>query len=81
MITLDKEKELSQDLQSIGTPDQNEIAPHLSKMYALFSELSITELENALLVTSDRNEKIFYRTLLNLKLQIDQEKIINQTLL
>ena len=81
MITLDKEKELSQDLQSIGTPDQNEITPHLSEMYALFSGLSITELENALLVTSDRNEKIFYRTLLNLKLQIDQEKIINQTLL
>jgi hypothetical protein len=81
MLTLDTEKELSQDLQSVGTSEQGEIALHLSEMYALFSELSITELENALLVTADRSEKIFYRTLLNLKLQIDQEKIINQTLL
>ncbi len=63
--------------------EENEavISENLKSIVSLFSDLTITELENAILVTSDRNEKILYRTLLNLKMQLDQEKIINQTLL
>ncbi len=57
------------------------VSERLKGIYASFSELSVSELENAIVITADRNEKILYRTLLNLKMQLDQEKIINQTLL
>ena len=57
------------------------VSERLKSIYESFSELSVSELENAIIAASDRNEKVLYRTLLNLKMQLDQEKIINQTLL
>lgn len=78
MLTLDTKKENEQDIKVDTDPV---ISKCLSDMYGAFSDLTIGELEQALLITSDRREKIFYRTILNLKLQIDQEKVINQTLL
>ena len=57
------------------------VSERLRSIHASFSSLSVSELEDAILLASDRDEKILYRTLLNLKMQLDQEKIINQTLL
>ena len=66
--------------ESLPTPEgarsENVIA-----LTSLFEEITVTELESAILASSERNEKTLYRTLLNLKMQIDQEKVINQTLL
>ncbi len=75
MLIVDTEKELASENNEAA------ISEKLKSIGSLFSDLTITELENAILVTSDRNEKILFRTLLNLKMQLDQEKIINQTLL
>lgn len=76
MLTVDTEKDLAAD-----TCSESPVSENLKTVRGIFEELTIDELEHALLVTSDRNEKILYRTLLNLKMQLDQEKIINQTLL
>jgi len=57
------------------------VSENIKALTALFEELTVTELEGAILASSDRSEKTLYRTLLNLKMQIDQEKVINQTLL
>lgn len=48
--------------------------------YKCFSETTVDELENRLIEADTREEKAFYRTLLNLKLQLEQEKIIGETL-
>ncbi len=80
MLTVDTEKELTaENAEEKELP--TEISENLKTVNALFSQLTLSELENALMVTSDRSEKVLYRTLLNLKMQLDQEKIINQTLL
>lgn len=57
------------------------VSERLKDIYTSFSEISVSELENAIVMATDRDEKVLYRTLLNLRLQLDQEKIINQTLL
>lgn len=57
------------------------VSEKVKVLTSLFEELTVTELESAILASSERNEKTLYRTLLNLKMQIDQEKVINQTLL
>ena len=57
------------------------ISENVKALTALFEELTVTELEGAILASSERNEKTLFRTLLNLKMQIDQEKVITQTLL
>ncbi len=51
------------------------------ELYQLFSKTSTQELEQLLLSSPTRNEKVFYRKLLNLKLQLEQEKIIGELLL
>lgn len=66
--------------EKISEPEAK-ISDRLKAIHENFNSLEIDELEGALLVCTDRNEKVLYRTLLNLKMQIDQEKIINQTLL
>ncbi|MHB1151192.1 MAG: hypothetical protein ACYCWE_01855 [Eubacteriales bacterium] len=48
--------------------------------YKCFSQTTVDELENHLIEADTREEKAFYRTLLNLKLQLEQEKIIGETL-
>ena len=50
-------------------------------LYLKFSQTSTKELEYCLLHGSTREEKIFYRSLLNLKLQLEQEKVIGELLL
>lgn len=82
MLTVDKEKTLSTEESGTNESEANiEVSENLKNINSLFSQLTISELEDAILVTLDRNEKILYRTMLNLKMQLDQEKIINQTLL
>lgn len=49
-------------------------------IYGVFCNATIRELENAILQTSDSDERAFYRKLLNLKLQTKQEKIVGERL-
>ena len=49
--------------------------------YSGFLLVSIAELEASLSAAESREEAIFYRTLINLKLQLAQERIVGETLL
>ena len=60
--------------------DKKKTACALSDIYDTFCELTVTELEAAILGTSDVAERGFYRKLLNLKLQTEQEKLIGEPL-
>lgn len=48
----------------------------IRELYGVFCSATLKELENAIISTDDNDERSFYRTLLNLKLQTEQEKII-----
>ena len=50
-------------------------------LFLRFTELSFSELEWLLIRADSRDAKAFYRALLNLKLQIAQEKIVGEELL
>lgn len=50
-------------------------------LFKCFSRFSVRELEDMLLSAGTREERAFYRTLINLKLQIEQEKIVGETLI
>lgn len=52
-----------------------------SNLYKQFSQTSIFELEDRLEKSTDREEKIFLRELINLKLQLAQEKVVGEILL
>ncbi|MBQ7160811.1 MAG: hypothetical protein IJR90_03795 [Clostridia bacterium] len=49
--------------------------------YEAFTRATAHDLEERLLAANSREEKIFYRKLLNLKLQLEQEKVIGELLL
>ena len=49
--------------------------------YEAFTRATAHDLEEHLLAAQSREEKIFYRKLLNLKLQLEQEKVIGELLL
>lgn len=49
--------------------------------YEAFKRATAHDLEERLLAAESREEKIFYRKLLNLKLQLEQEKVIGELLL
>ncbi len=51
------------------------------KMYQWFAGASLSELEAMLTSAREREEKLLWRTLVNLKLQLKQEKIVGETLL
>ena len=51
------------------------------ELYELFSALTISELEERLAECDDRDEKIVLRALINLKLQLAQEKVVGEMLL
>ncbi|MBQ3100750.1 MAG: hypothetical protein IJC50_07150 [Clostridia bacterium] len=51
------------------------------ELYDQFRRLTTHDLEEKLLAANTREEKIFYRKLLNLKLQLEQEKVIGELLL
>ena len=53
----------------------------VGELYRLFCTYSFIELEKLLLSAGTRQERAFYRSLLNLKLQIEQEKVIGEVLL
>ena len=50
-------------------------------VYPLFERASISELEERLAAAEKREEKIFWRALINLKLQLKQEAIVGELLL
>ena len=50
-------------------------------LYIDFTKSSTHDLEEALLNAGSREEKIFFRKLLNLKLQLEQENVIGELLL
>ena len=50
-------------------------------LYDDFSRCSVSELEALIKKAVTREEKAFYRTLLNFKLKLDQEKIVGKKLL
>ncbi len=52
-----------------------------ASLYERFLALSVKELEELLLAAKAHEEKAFYRALVNLKLQISQEKLIGKVLL
>lgn len=50
-------------------------------IYLEFQKYTFKDLEKLLLDSQTREEKAFYRALLNLKLQIEQEKIVGEILI
>ena len=52
----------------------------LRAFYGVFCSATIKDLENAILATADTEERAFYRKLLNLKLQTEQERIVGERL-
>jgi prophage DNA circulation protein len=79
MLTIETSKETTDT--ALAEETSPTVSESLKDIYSSFTEISVSELENAIVAANDRDEKVLYRTLLNLKLQLDQEKIINQTLL
>ncbi len=59
--------------------DRNE-KEKTAELFNIFSQAEVKELENLLVMSEDREQKIFYRMLINLKLQFEQEKIIGEPL-
>lgn len=56
-------------------------AQEVRDMYGVFCRATIKELENALLMTQNPEERAFYRKMLNLKLQAEQEKVVGERLI
>lgn len=50
-------------------------------LFEIFKDATISSLEERLAQSSDREEKIFLRALINLKLQLAQEKVVGEMLL
>ena len=50
-------------------------------LFQLYTEKTLVELERSLLAAKTREERIFWRTLLNLRLQLEQEIVVGETLL
>ena len=50
-------------------------------LYQLYNDMKLIELERSLLAAKTREERIFWRTLLNLRLQLEQEIVVGETLL
>lgn len=50
------------------------------RMYRTFEDCTVSDLEAALMLASSREEKAFFRTLINLKLQLEQEKVVGEIL-
>ena len=58
----------------------SDTARTLSAFYDTFCKLTVKELESAILSTDNAEKRGFYRKMLNLKLQTEQEKIIGERL-
>ena len=68
--------------RSILAEEVHEPHPHaeLRDFYSAFCAATIRELQDALLSARETEERAFYRKLLNLKLQTEQEKIVGERL-
>jgi len=55
--------------------------PKTRDLYNSFKMMTIAQIQQLLIDARSREEKAFYRTLLNMKLVIEQEKIIGEALL
>lgn len=53
----------------------------IQNLYPIFSSCSIAEMERQIASAHSREEKVFFRTLINLKLQLAQEKVVEEDLL
>ena len=60
--------------------EQHIPAAKLSDFYGVFCTATIRELQEAILAAVETEERAFYRKLLNLKLQTEQEKIVGERL-
>ena len=59
---------------------ENNSIKALGDFYSAFCDFTIRELEAAILNTDNLDERGFYRKILNLKLQTEQEKIVGERL-
>ncbi len=59
---------------------ENNQNQNISILYNTFCNITIKDLESAILQTTDSEERGFYRKILNLKLQTEQEKIVGERL-
>ena len=73
-----REKKLQAEREKL---ERKRIASGNLTMYERFEAISFEELEQKFMNASGRDERAFYRTMLNLKLQIEQEKVIGEVLL
>lgn len=62
-------------------PGENTAGSAETALYTAFCTYRMQELEDRLLAAPTREEKAFWRTLLDLKLQMEQEKVIGEVLL
>jgi len=73
-----REQKLREEREKL---ERKRIAAGDLTMYERFDRVRFEELEQQFMKASTRDERAFYRTLLNLKLQIEQEKVIGEVLL
>ena len=69
-----------EDIITNNTERDDRPQAELRDFYGVFCRATIRELENAIISATDTDEKAFYRKLLNLKLQTEQEKIVGERL-
>ncbi len=53
---------------------------NIRELYTKFEKSTFRELEESLLEATSHEEKAFFRSLLNLKLQIAQERVVGEQL-
>ena len=71
--------ENNENCENLETATETNTAK-LQDFYSVFCDATIRELQNAIIEAGDTDEKAFYRKLLNLKLQTEQEKIVGERL-
>lgn len=71
-----------EEIITSATESKNEQRPRaeLRDFYGVFCSATISELQNAIISAGETEERAFYRKLLNLKLQTEQEKIVGERL-
>lgn len=73
-------KRAQREQEEFEKAEKRRIARGDFTMYERFEALSFEEAEELLRNAKEREERAFYRTVLNLKLQIEQEKVIGEEL-
>ncbi len=58
-----------------------EYEPEKPISFPLFEKMKLKDLEDSLILSTSREEKAFWRTLINLKLQLWQERTVGEILL